>query len=61
LAGGYGKTVLELAQYLLKNNFYSLAGTDLHHEGHLLELGSPRTTAAFSKGVEWEKFMNKEL
>jgi protein-tyrosine phosphatase len=61
LGGGYGKTVLELAQYLLKNNFYSLAGTDLHHDGHLHELGSPRTTAAFSKGVDWEKFTNKEL
>ncbi len=24
-----------LWQHLLKNNFYSLAGTDLHHEGHL--------------------------
>lgn len=61
LGGGYGKTVLELAQYLLKNNFYSLAGTDLHHEGHLHELGSPRTNAAFSKGVGWERFTNKEL
>jgi protein-tyrosine phosphatase len=61
LGGGYGKTVLELAQYLLKNNFYTLAGTDLHHDGHLHELGSPRIAAAFSKGVEWEKFTNKEL
>lgn len=61
LGGGYGKTVLELAQYLLKNNFYSLAGTDLHHDGHLHELGCPRMAAVFARGVEWEKFTNKEL
>ena len=61
LGGGYGKTVTELSQYLLKNNFYSLAGTDLHHNGHLNELGSPRTAAAFAKGVDWGKFTNKEL
>jgi protein-tyrosine phosphatase len=61
LGGGYGRSVTELAQYLLKNNFYSLAGTDLHHDGHLHELGSPRTAAAFSKGVDWSKFKNTEL
>src|ERR1041384_2892144 len=38
LGGGYGKTVTELSLYLLKNNFYSLAGTDLHHNGHLNDL-----------------------
>jgi protein-tyrosine phosphatase len=35
LGGYYGKTANELAQYLLKNDFYSLAGTDLHHAVHL--------------------------
>lgn len=61
LGGGYGKTVVELSQHLLKNNFYSLAGTDLHHGGHLNDLGNPRTAAAFAKGVDWGKFTNKEL
>jgi protein-tyrosine phosphatase len=61
LGGGYGKTVTELSQHLLKNNFYSLAGTDLHHEGHLHDLGSSRTAAAFAKGIDWGKFTNKEL
>ncbi len=28
LSGHYGKGVTELAQYLLKNNYYSLVGTD---------------------------------
>jgi protein-tyrosine phosphatase len=61
LGSHYGKSVTDLAQYLLKNNFYSLAGTDLHHSGHLHDLGSPRTAAAFTKGIDWNKFINKEL
>jgi tyrosine-protein phosphatase YwqE len=35
LGGHYGRSVTDLAHYLLKNNYYSLLGTDLHHEGHL--------------------------
>jgi len=61
LGGGYGKTVTELSQHLLKNNFYSLAGTDLHHDGHLHGLGSSRTAATFAKGINWGIFTNKEL
>jgi tyrosine-protein phosphatase YwqE len=61
LGGHYGKSVLELAQYLLKKNFYSLAGTDLHHEGHLEGLNSSRLGASLSKGIDWSKFTNSEL
>ena len=35
LTGHYGSQVKELAEYLLKNEFYNLAGTDLHNKGHL--------------------------
>jgi tyrosine-protein phosphatase YwqE len=35
LAGGYGRSVADLANYLLKNDFYNMVGTDLHHSGHL--------------------------
>lgn len=35
VAGYYGKKVEKAAAYLLKNNSYDLAGTDLHHEKHL--------------------------
>jgi protein-tyrosine phosphatase len=38
LSGYYGEAVLRLADYLLKNNYYSLVGTDLHHAGHLAQL-----------------------
>ena len=35
LTGYYGEQVQELAEYLLENDYYDLAGTDLHHERHL--------------------------
>ena len=38
LTGHYGHTVLELAEYLLKKDYYDFAGTDLHHHRHLAAL-----------------------
>ena len=38
ISGYYGETVQHLADYLLKKNYYDLAGTDLHHEKHLAQL-----------------------
>ena len=38
LSGYYGETVQQLADYLLKKKYYDLAGTDLHHYKHLLQL-----------------------
>ena len=38
LTGYYGKSVQELAEYLVKGNYYSYAGTDLHGERHLAAL-----------------------
>lgn len=35
LIGYYGESVQELAEYLLKKEYYDLAGTDLHHERHI--------------------------
>jgi len=35
LSGYYGAAIQELAEYLLKKNYYDLAGTDLHHHKHL--------------------------
>jgi tyrosine-protein phosphatase YwqE len=61
LGGHYGKSVTELAHYLLKNDFYTLAGTDLHHFGHLEELANPRLGAALAKEVNWGKITNNQL
>ncbi len=38
LTGTYGKTVHDLANYLIEKDLYSFMGTDLHHQGHLERL-----------------------
>lgn len=38
LAGHYGSQVQDLAEYLLKKEYYDFAGTDLHHQRHLAAL-----------------------
>jgi len=35
LTGHYGTAVRELAEYLIRQEYYDLAGTDLHHARHL--------------------------
>ena len=35
LTGHYGPAVLELAEYLVKENMYDFAGTDIHNKRHL--------------------------
>lgn len=61
LGGGYGKTVTELAQYLIKNNFYDFLGTDLHHHGHLEGLKSGALAQQLKKLLATGRFRNSEL
>lgn len=61
LGGRYGKAVAELAHYLLKNDFYTLVGTDLHHQMHLEELRNLQVPDSLMKLVDWEKFTNKRI
>ncbi|HUC80452.1 MAG TPA: CpsB/CapC family capsule biosynthesis tyrosine phosphatase [Flavisolibacter sp.] len=49
LTGYYGKPVQELADYLLKNNFYSFAGTDMHNARHLAALQKLAGTALYTR------------
>jgi tyrosine-protein phosphatase YwqE len=44
VSGHYGKTVQELANYLIKKNYYDLIGTDLHNTRHLAGLRESRLT-----------------
>jgi protein-tyrosine phosphatase len=61
LGGYYGKGVFELAQYLLKNDFYSLAGTDLHHPIHLEAFRELYISAPVQKLLEKTRFINSQL
>lgn len=61
LGGGYGRSVLELAQHLLKKNYYDLLGTDLHHSGHLEALRNPALGKQLQKLLDTGRFRNTEL
>lgn len=61
LSGRYGKAVADLAYYLLKNGFYSLLGTDLHHQAHLEELGNLQVPENLAKLIDWEKLANRDI
>ena len=59
LGGHYGAAVQELAEYLLKKQYYDLAGTDLHGHRHLE--GLRRLPPASVKRLEEYGFRNAEL
>lgn len=61
LSGHYGKSVTDLAQYLLKNNFYSLVGTDMHSVRHLDELSSPYLGGLLKKHLNLPQLGNSQL
>ncbi len=61
LANGYGKSVQDLAMYLIKKGYYDLAGTDLHHFRHLEALNNSNITGHLTKLVNSGKLKNKEL
>lgn len=61
LTGYYGKAVQELAEYLLKNNYYQFAGTDLHHERHLATLQKLASSPLYTRLRESGLMKNKTL
>lgn len=61
LSGHYGKSVTDLAHYLLKNKFYSLVGTDMHSVRHLQELGSPYLGGLLKKYLDIPQLGNSQL
>ncbi len=61
LGNHYGKTVHELAQYLIKKGYYDLIGTDLHHARHLDGLHNPSLTPSLKKLLDSGKIINARL
>jgi|SRR6218665_212299 len=61
LTGGYGRSVSDLANYLLKNDFYNMAGTDLHHTGHLEALKKYQPPHLFKDLMAFGKLLNSKL
>jgi tyrosine-protein phosphatase YwqE len=61
LTGYYGRSVTELANYLVKQNFYDLIGTDMHHFRHLEALHNPTLHGQVRKLIESGKIKNATL
>jgi tyrosine-protein phosphatase YwqE len=61
LAGAYGKSSAELARYFIKNNYYELAGTDLHSELHLAHLKNPSLVTGLKPLLDSGKLINSTL
>ncbi len=61
LSGYYGKQIKNVAEKLVKNKMITLAGTDMHHEGHLMALQKLSTSKNFYKLFEEVEIKNKEL
>ncbi len=61
LSGHYGKSSLELAQYLIKKGYYDLAGTDLHQVRHLESLKNQSITNYLEKLLQSGKLRNPQL
>ncbi|HUR64941.1 MAG TPA: CpsB/CapC family capsule biosynthesis tyrosine phosphatase [Chitinophagaceae bacterium] len=61
LTNHYGKSVHELANHLIKKNYYDLVGTDLHHPGHLEALKQSSLITQLSKLLASGRFRNPEL
>jgi protein-tyrosine phosphatase len=61
LGGYYGKSVHELAQYLVKKEYYDLIGSDLHHARHLDALNNPVLLSPLKKLLDSGKIRNGQL
>jgi tyrosine-protein phosphatase YwqE len=61
LSGYYGRSVKELADYLLANNFYDLLGTDLHNVNHLEALQYAEMTPPLKKLFDSGQICNASL
>lgn len=61
LTGYYGKSVTDLANYLIKKGYYNLAGTDLHNTRQLQSLHNPVLTDGLKKLLDSCKLINHQL
>jgi len=59
--GYYGKSVKKMAEYLLENKMYDFAGTDLHHDKHLMTLSAAVKSGDLHQKIGKYCFNNKEM
>jgi len=57
----YGKSVQELASYLIKKEYYDLIGSDLHHKGHIEAMKNPALVSPLERLIASGKIRNADL
>ncbi len=58
LTGHYGTSVQELAEYLVKKEYYDYAGTDLHNERHLQSLKKLSSSTYLARLKDSQRLQN---
>ncbi|MGH2553812.1 MAG: tyrosine-protein phosphatase, partial [Chitinophagaceae bacterium] len=61
LSNHYGKSVNELAQYLVRKEYYDLIGTDLHGIRHIEALSNSSFSSSLQKLIGSGKILNDRL
>ncbi len=61
LGNHYGKSVHELAQYLIKKGYYDLVGTDLHNMKHLDLISDNNLINSLKKVLDSGRIINEQL
>ncbi|MEP7373410.1 MAG: CpsB/CapC family capsule biosynthesis tyrosine phosphatase [Chitinophagaceae bacterium] len=61
IGGYYGRSVKDLAEYLLNNDFYDLVGTDLHNFHYLEGLQQMAMSNTLKKLIDSGRLINSEL
>ncbi len=61
LTGNYGTSVQELAEYLVKKEYYDYAGTDLHNERHLHSLQKLSSSTHLARLKDSQRLQNHLL
>jgi len=61
VVGYYGKDVKQASEYLLKNNLYDLAATDLHHDKHMSLLTRVVRNGELHQLLGHYEFKNRQL
>ena len=61
VSGFYGKSAKELANYLIKKEYYDLIGADLHYDRHLEALHNPALADPLARLIDSGKIRNSQL
>ncbi|MCF8221124.1 MAG: histidinol phosphatase [Cryomorphaceae bacterium] len=61
LTSHYGKTVSDLASFLIRNGYYDLVGTDLHNQRHVELLRNPKIGEGLKRVMDQCRIRNNEF